>query len=63
MTDSARLTQRKAVTTFAVLALAYFLSTLIRAITATLAPTLVQELALSAADLGLLAGGTFSGSH
>ena len=61
MTDSARLTQRKAVTTFAVLALAYFLSTLIRAITATLAPTLVQELALSAADLGLLAGGYFLG--
>lgn len=61
MTDSARLTQGKAVITFAVLALAYFLSTLIRAITATLAPTLVQELTLNAADLGLLAGGYFLG--
>ena len=61
MPDSARLTQSRAVITFAVLALAYFLSTLIRAITATLAPTLVQELTLNAADLGLLAGGYFLG--
>jgi len=55
------LTQRQAVTVFSVLALGYFLSTLIRAITATLAPTLVQELTLNAADLGLLAGGYFLG--
>jgi predicted MFS family arabinose efflux permease len=56
-----RLPQHKAITVFMVLALAYFLSTLIRAVTATLAPTLMQELVLSAADLGLLAGGYFLG--
>jgi predicted MFS family arabinose efflux permease len=55
------LSQRKAVVLFAVFAFAYFLSTLIRAITATLAPTLVQEFALKASDLGLLAGGYFLG--
>lgn len=55
------LSQRKAIAVFAVLALAYFLSALIRAITATLAPTLVQELSLNAADLGLLAGAYFLG--
>lgn len=46
---------------FAVFALAYFVSTLIRAITATLAPTLVSEFTLNARDLGLLAGGYFLG--
>lgn len=55
------LPQRKAIAVFAVLALAYFLSALVRAITATLAPTLVSELSLNAADLGLLAGGYFLG--
>jgi predicted MFS family arabinose efflux permease len=55
------LPKRRAVIVFMVLALAYFLSSLIRAITATLAPTLVQELSLNAADLGLLAGGYFLG--
>ena len=55
------LNRHQAILVFAVLALAYFLSTLIRAITATLAPTLVKELALNAADLGLLAGGYFLG--
>lgn len=52
---------RRAIAVFAVFAFAYFLSTLIRAITATLAPTLVAELALDARDLGLLAGGYFLG--
>ncbi|HOZ67555.1 MAG TPA: MFS transporter [Burkholderiaceae bacterium] len=42
-------------------AFAYFLSTLIRAITATLSPTLTLELGLQARDLGLLAGGYFLG--
>jgi len=42
-------------------ALAYFLSALIRAITATIAPTLVAEFQLRSADLGLLAGGYFLG--
>ena len=52
---------RRAVTLFLAFAFAYFLSTLIRAVTATLAPTLVQEFSLSAGDLGLLAGGYFFG--
>lgn len=52
---------RRAVSLFLAFALAYFLSTLIRAITATLAPTLVQEFSLGAGDLGLLAGGYFFG--
>jgi MFS family permease len=46
---------------FAVFAYAYFLSTLMRAITATLSPNLVSEFALNAGDLGLLAGGYFLG--
>lgn len=46
---------------FLVFAFAYFLSALIRAITATLAPALTQEFALNASDLGLLAGGYFLG--
>lgn len=61
MNTNSLLAPRKAVLVFAVLALGYFLSSLIRAITATLAPTLVQELSLNAADLGLLAGGYFLG--
>lgn len=52
---------RKSIAVFAVFASAYFLSTLIRAITATLAPTWVSELQLNARDLGLLAGGYFLG--
>jgi predicted MFS family arabinose efflux permease len=55
------MSQRQAVTVFLVFASAYFISTLIRAITATLAPTLVAEFALNARDLGLLAGGYFFG--
>lgn len=53
--------QRQAIAVFLALAVAYFLSTLVRAITATLAPTLVVEFALQARDLGLLAGGYFLG--
>ncbi|WP_294770306.1 MFS transporter [uncultured Rhodoferax sp.] len=56
-----QLPARKAVLVFSAFALAYFLSALIRAITATLAPTLVQEFKLHARDLGLLAGGYFLG--
>ena len=55
------LEQRQMVGVFLVFAFAYFLSTLMRAITATLSPALTQELALSAQDLGLLAGGYFLG--
>jgi MFS family permease len=50
-----------AVQVFLAFALAYFLSALVRAITATLSPVLRVEFALSAGDLGLLAGGYFLG--
>ena len=52
---------KKAVPVFFVFAFGYFLSTLLRAITATLSPTLTSEFGLQAADLGLLAGGYFLG--
>ncbi len=52
---------RLAVAVFLAFAFAYFLSTLLRAITATLSPVLTQELGLSARELGLLAGGYFLG--
>lgn len=58
---SPNLPTRQMVGVFLAFALAYFFSNLIRAITATLSPTLTQELALSAQDLGLLAGGYFLG--
>jgi len=51
------LPRRTAVLVFVAFAYAYFLSSLIRAITATLSPTLTQEFTLNAGDLGLLAGG------
>jgi predicted MFS family arabinose efflux permease len=46
---------------FGAFAFAYFLAALLRAITATLAPTFTQELGLQSADLGLLAGAYFLG--
>ncbi len=52
---------RHAVGVFLVFAGAYFLSTLIRAVTATLSPVLSAELGLGPGDLGLLAGGYFLG--
>ena len=55
------LTRRMAVVVFLAFALAYFFSALVRAITATLSPTLTTEFNLSAKDLGLLAGGYFLG--
>jgi predicted MFS family arabinose efflux permease len=55
------LPRRAAVVVFLAFAFAYFFSALVRAITATLAPTLTQEFALSAQELGLLAGGYFFG--
>jgi predicted MFS family arabinose efflux permease len=58
---SGLLPARTAVTVFLAFVLAYFLSALLRAITATLSPTLSAEMALSAGDLGLLAGGFFLG--
>ncbi|MBK8072669.1 MAG: MFS transporter [Ramlibacter sp.] len=55
------LPRRRAVAVFLAFAFAYFFSALVRAITATLSPTLVDEFSLSARDLGLLAGGYFLG--
>ncbi len=55
------LSRRTAVVVFLAFAVAYFFSALIRAITATLSPTLTQEFSLNARDLGLLAGGYFLG--
>jgi MFS family permease len=52
---------RAAVKLFIAFASAYFMSSLSRAITAILAPTLTQELNLTAGDLGLLSGGFFLG--
>lgn len=46
---------------FGAFAAAYFLSALLRAVTATLAPVFSAELGLRAADLGLLAGVFFLG--
>ena len=56
-----RLPQRQAVLVFLAFAFGYFISTLVRGITATLSPTLTQEFSLGAKDLGLLAGGYFLG--
>lgn len=63
MTPDARSTLAlpAAIRLFLAFAFAYFLSALIRAVAATLAPILTQELALTASDLGLLAGGYFLG--
>ena len=58
---SGLLPRRSAVLVFGAFAFAYFLSALVRAVTATLAPTMAQEFALQASDLGLLAGGFFLG--
>ncbi len=46
---------------FAAFAVAYFISAAMRTVTATIAPTLTQEFALQARDLGLLSGGYFLG--
>ena len=55
------LAKSKAITIFLVFALGYFISTLLRAITATISPELVNEFELSAGELGLLGGGYFLG--
>jgi predicted MFS family arabinose efflux permease len=52
---------RTAVAMFFAFAFAYFLSALLRAVTATLAPVFSSELGLSSGDLGLLAGAYFLG--
>jgi MFS family permease len=55
------LAKSKAITIFIVFALGYFISTLLRAITATISPELVSEFNLTAGELGLLGGGYFLG--
>ena len=55
------LTKSKAIIIFLVFALGYFISTLLRAINATISPELVSEFSLSAGDLGLLSGAYFLG--
>lgn len=55
------LPKHTAIIVFLAFAFAYFFSALIRAITATLSPTLTQEFTLNARDLGLLGGGYFLG--
>ena len=58
---SPHLSQRQLVLVFLAFAFAFFLSSLLRAITATLSPSLTREFSLSAQDLGLLAGAYFLG--
>ena len=59
--DNYILPRKQAITVFLVFAFGYFLSCLLRAITATLSPILTSEFQLTAADLGLLAGVYFLG--
>jgi predicted MFS family arabinose efflux permease len=55
--NRSHLPARTAVGVFLAFASAYFISATVRAVTATLAPALIDELQLQARDLGLLAGG------
>ena len=52
---------RAAATMFLIFAFSYFLSALVRGVTATLAPAFTAEFGLTAGDLGLLAGAYFLG--
>lgn len=55
------LPKHKAITIFLVFAFGYYISNLLRSITATISPELVSEFNLSAGELGLLGGGYFLG--
>jgi MFS family permease len=55
------LSRRGAIAVFLAFAFTYFFAALVRAITATLSPTLTREFDLNAQELGLLAGGFFFG--
>ena len=55
------LPKKRAITIFLVFAPGYYISNLLRAITATISPNLISEFNLSAGDLGLLGGGYFLG--
>ena len=59
--NNAFLPTNQAILVFLAFAFSYFMSALIRAITATISPTLTVELSLQARDLGLLSGGYFLG--
>jgi predicted MFS family arabinose efflux permease len=59
--DNGRVSRPTAVAMFLSFALTYFFSALLRAVTATLAPSFSAELGLTAADLGFLAGTYFLG--
>ena len=59
--NNALLPSNQAILVFLAFAFSYFISALIRAITATISPTLTLELGLQARDLGLLSGGYFLG--
>jgi MFS family permease len=59
--DKVILPKKKAITIFLVFAFGYYISNLLRAITATISPELVSEFSLSAGNLGLLGGGYFLG--
>jgi MFS family permease len=59
--NKAFLPTNQAILVFLAFAFSYFMSALIRAITATISPTLTVELSLQARDLGLLSGGYFLG--
>lgn len=61
MSATAALGIRAAVIIFLGFAFPYFFAALLRAVTATLAPVFSQEMGLTAADLGLLAGAYFFG--
>ena len=61
MNDVRSVPRGLAVRIFLAFACGYFLSALLRAVTATLAPTFSEELGLRPSDLGLLAGAYFLG--
>jgi predicted MFS family arabinose efflux permease len=58
---AAPIATRNAVAVFLIFAFSYFISALVRGVTATLAPSFTAELGLTAGDLGLLAGAFFLG--
>ena len=58
---TAPIAARTAVAVFLIFAFSYFISALVRGVTATLAPTFTAEFGLTAGDLGLLAGAFFLG--
>ena len=56
-----RASARTAIAVFSIFAFSYFISALVRGVTATLAPVFSTELGLTASDLGLLGGAFFLG--